>query len=97
MNKLNREVYTNPNENDQIMINILSKAKEMYMRKTTRRSNKRKEKKEKWMSNELLQQNNDMYVDWKTKSTTTEMYNNNKKTNFKTFEKIVNNYKHSRN
>ena len=30
-----------------------------------------------------------MYVDRKTKSTTTEMYNN-KKINFKTFEKIVN-------
>ena len=32
---------------------------------------------------------NYMYVYWETKSTTTEMYNN-KKTNFKTFEKIVN-------
>ena len=30
-----------------------------------------------------------MYVDWKTKSTTNEMYNN-KNINFKTFEKIVN-------
>ena len=41
---------------------------------------------------ELLQQINRkkyMHVDWKTKSTTTEMYNN-KKINFKTFEKIVN-------
>ena len=44
------------------------------------------------MTNELLKQinkKNDMYVDWKTKSTTTEMYNN-KKIYFKTFEKIVN-------
>ena len=32
---------------------------------------------------------NDMYVDWKTKSTTTEMYNH-KKINVKTVEKIVN-------
>ena len=48
------------------------------MTKTTIRYNKRKDKKEKWMSNELLQQINkksDMYVNWKTKSTTTEMYN----------------------
>ena len=47
---------------------------------TTNRYNKRKEKKEKWMKNELLKQINkkhDMYVDWRTKSTT-EMYNNNK-------------------
>ena len=84
---MNHEVYANPNENYQILINILSKAKEIYMLKTTRRYNKCKDKKEKWMTNELLQQlnkKNDMYVDWKT-----EMYNN-KKINFKTFEKIVN-------
>ena len=90
--KMNHEEYANPNENYQILINILSKAKEIYMPKTTRRYNKRKDKKEKWMTNELLQQinkKNDMYVDWKNKSTTTEMYNN-KKINFKTFEKIVN-------
>ena len=70
----------------------LSKAKLTHMPKTTRRYNKRKDKKEKWMTNELLVQinkKNDMYVDWKTKSTTIEMYNN-KKINFKTFEKIVN-------
>ena len=80
--KMNHEEYANPNKNYQILINILSKAKEIYMPKTTRRYNK--DKKEKWMTNELLQQinrKNDMYVDWKTKSTTTEMYNN-KKINF---------------
>ena len=41
------------------------------------------------MTNKLLKQINkkhDMYVDWKTKSTTTEMYNK-KKINFKTFVK----------
>ena len=62
------------------------------MPKIRRRNNKRKDKSEKWMTNELLQQINkkhDMYVDWKTRSTTTEMYNN-KKITFKTFEKIVN-------
>ena len=43
------------------------------------------------MTNELLQINkeNYMYVDWKTKSTTTEMYNN-KKINVKIFEKNIN-------
>ena len=44
------------------------------------------------MTNKLLMQinkKNDMYVDWKTKSTTTVMYNN-KKINFKTFEKNKN-------
>ena len=59
------------------------------MPKITRRYNTRKDKKEKWMTNELFKQinkKNDMYVDWNTKSTTTEMYDN-KKINFKTFEK----------
>ena len=70
----NHEVYANPNENYQILINILSKAKEIYMPKTTKRYNKRKDKKEKWMTNKLLQQinkKNYMYKDWKTKSTKT--------------------------
>ena len=40
-----------------------------------------------------INKKNDMYVDWKTKSTTTEMYNN-KKINFKTFEKNSQ-YKHN--
>ena len=90
--KINHEVNANPKENYQILINILSKAKEIYMPTITRRYNKRKDKKEKLMTNELLQQinkKNDMYVDWKTKSTTTKMYNN-KKINFKRFEKLVN-------
>ena len=68
------------------------------MPKTTKRYNKRKDKKEKWMTNELLQEinkKNYMYVDWKTKSTKTEMYNN-KKIYLKTLKKIVN-IKHSRN
>ena len=72
-------LYTNPNMNDQILIKALSKAKLTHMSKTTRRYIKRKDKKEKWMTNELLKQinkKNDMYVDWKTKSTTTEIYNN---------------------
>ena len=89
--KMNREIYANPNMNYQILINALSKAKLTHMSKTTRRYNKRKDKKEKWMTNELLKQIDkkyDMYVDWKTKSTTTAMYNNNE-INFNTFE-IVN-------
>ena len=89
---MNHYIYANPNMNYRILINALSIAKLTYMPKTTRRYNKRKDKKEKWMTNELVKQINKkyyMYVDWKTKSTTAEMYNN-KKINFKTFEKIVN-------
>ena len=52
--------------NYRILINALSKAKLTHMPKTTRRYNKRKDKKEKWMTNELLKQMNKknyMYVD----------------------------------
>ena len=53
------------------------------MPKTTRRYNKRKHKKETWMTNELLKRmnrKNYIYIDWKTKSTTTEMYKNKRST-----------------
>ena len=43
--KMNHEVYANPNENYQILINMLSKDKEIYMPKSTRRYNKRKDMK----------------------------------------------------
>ena len=71
---MNHDIYANPNMNYQIIINALSKAKLTHMPKTIKRYNKRKDTKEKGMINELLKQinmNNDMYVDWKTKSTTT--------------------------
>ena len=90
--KMNHDIYANPTMNYQILINALSRANLTHMPKTTRQYNKRKDKKGKWMTNELLKpinKKNDMYVDWKTKSTTTKMYNN-KKINFKTFVKIVN-------
>ena len=79
--------------NDQFLINTTSKAKLTHMPKTTRRYYKRKDNREKWMTNELLKpinKKNDIYVDWKTKSTTTEMYNNNKDQLLKHLKKIVN-------
>ena len=57
-----------------------------------RKCNKRKDKKEKWMTSELLSQinfKNDIYVEWKSQSTSTDIYNS-RKINFKTFERIVN-------
>ena len=44
------------------------------------------------MTSELLNQinlKNDMYVEWKSQSTSIDMYNS-RKINFKTFERIVN-------
>ena len=56
-----------------------------------RKYNKRKDKKEKWMTRELLDQinlKNNMYVEWKSQSTSIDIYNS-RKINFKTFERIV--------
>ena len=53
--------------------------------------NKRKDKSENWMTDELLNhinRKNDMYVDWKYKSKSFDIYNT-RKTNFKTDERIV--------
>ena len=63
--KMNHDIYANPNMNYQFLINALSKDKFTRMPKTTRRYNKRKDNKDKWMTNELLKQinkKNDMYV-----------------------------------
>ena len=56
-----------------------------------RRYTKRKDKKEKWKSELLNQINlkNNMYVEWKSQSTSIDIYNS-RKINFKTFERIVN-------
>ena len=42
---MNHDIYANPNLNYQILINALSKAKLTHMPKTTRRYNKRQNKK----------------------------------------------------
>ena len=56
---MNHDIYANLNMNYQILINELSKAKLTHIiPKTTRRYNKRKDKKEKWMTNELFKQIN---------------------------------------
>ena len=66
------------NENCEIFINILLEAKNKHIPKIMRKYNKRK--KEKWMTSELLNQinlKNDMYVEWKTQSTSIDIYNKN--------------------
>ena len=74
--EMNHDTHANPNENCQILTDIISEAKNIHIPKTTRRFNKRKDKKEKWMTTALLNQinmKNDMYLDWKTKSATIEI------------------------
>ena len=79
------------NENCEFFINILLEAKNKHIPKIMRKYNKRKDTKEKWMTSELLNQinlKNDMYVEWKSQSTSIDIYNS-RKINFKTFERIV--------
>lgn len=90
-NKLNKDFQANPNTNYQILANMLADSKNKHIPKKVRKFNRRKDKKEKWMTYELLNEvnrKNDMYVDWKKHSPSPEIYND-KKTNFKTFERIV--------
>ena len=80
------------NKNGEILFNILLEAKNKHIPKILRKYNKRKDKKEKWMTSELLNQinlKNDMYVEWKSQSTSLDIHNS-RKINVKTFERIVN-------
>ena len=88
--ELNLEPYANPNINYTILSSILSDLKNVHIPKKVRKFNKRKHKKQKWMTNELLNlvnKKNDMYREWR--STCDNIEFNRKKINFKTFEKIV--------
>ena len=89
--QLDQSMQANPSDNCQILLNLLTEAKIKHIPIKIRKFNKRKDKKEKWMTNDLLaqiNQKNDMYVDWKSKSATVDIYNE-KKINFKTFERII--------
>ena len=90
--KLDQYITSDPNENCKIILQSLLSAKNKHMPKKLRKFNKRKDKRENWMTDELLNQinrKNYMYVDWKYKSKSVDIYNT-RKTNFKTYERIVN-------
>ena len=73
------------------MTSILTTSKNNHIPKKIKKFNKRKHKKENWMTDELLilvNRKNDMYRDWK--STSNDYEYQIKKINFKTFDKIVN-------
>ena len=63
------------------------------MPKKLKKFNKRKDKREGWMTDELLQlvnTKNDLYVEWKKNSKTLNIYNEKKRRHFRAFDKIVN-------
>ena len=89
--RMNHNLEHNPNTNYDILSDILTELKVKHMPKKIRKFNKRKDKKEKWMTDDLLRQintKNDLYVDWKKSSNDIDSYNI-KKSNFKAFERIV--------
>ena len=73
-----------------LLSSAIDHAKTKHIPKKTRKFNKRKHIKEPWMTNNLLahiNRKNDMYREWKSTSKNEEYEN--KKINFKTFDKIV--------
>ena len=90
-NKLDDTVDRDPNYNYEIVSTLLQNAKSKHIPKRIKKFNKRRHKKETWMTDELLAQvikKNDMYVDWKTTPITHPDYEQ-VKLKFKGYEKIV--------
>ena len=56
--KLDQNKTSDPNENCKILLQSLLSAKNKYMPKKLRKFNKRKDKRENWMTDELLNQIN---------------------------------------
>ena len=90
---INSNADADPNANLDILTNIINAAKNNNIPQKVKKFNKRRDKKEPWMTNELLlmvNRKNELYVDWKRSAKHSENYNG-KKVNFKTYEKIVDN------
>ena len=91
--RINSNADADPNANLDILTNIINSAKNNNIPQKVKKFNKRRDKKEPWMTNELLlmvNRKNELYVDWKRSAKHSENYNG-KKVNFKTYEKIVDN------
>ena len=90
-NKLDLDINTDPNYNYEILSKHLQAAKSKHIPKKIKKFNKRKHKKENWMTNELLikiVEKNKLYVKWKTTPINLEKYEEVKK-QFKECEKNV--------
>ena len=90
-NKLDDTVDRDPSYNYEIASTLLQNAKSKHIPKRIKKFNKRRHKKERWMTSKLLAQfikKNDMYVGWKTTPITHPNYEQ-VKLKFKGYEKIV--------
>ena len=91
INKLQKNLNTNPNHNYEILSKHLLSAKLKHIPKKVKKFNKCRHLKEKWMTKELLQEivtKNKMYVEWKTTPITHINYETVKQ-RFKGYDKIV--------
>ena len=89
--KSDKTLNRDPNHNYEIFSTLLQNAKSKHIPKRIKKFNKRRHKKERWMTDELLAQvikKNEMYVDWKTTPIAHPDYEK-VKFNFKGYEKIV--------
>ena len=89
--KLDNTLNRDPNHNYEIFSTLLQNAKSKHIPKRIKKFNKRRHKKERWMTDERLAQvikKNEMYVDWKTTPIAHPDYEK-VKFNFKGYEKIV--------
>ena len=89
--KLDKTLNRDPNHNYEIFSTLLQNAKSKHIPKRIKKFNKRRHKKERWMTDELLAKvikKNEMYVDWKTTPIAHPDYEK-VKFNFKGYEKIV--------
>ena len=66
--KLQKDLSADPNANYKIVSHLLENAKKLHIPKKTKKFNKRKHRKEVWMTNDLLTKvvkKNELYVKWK--------------------------------
>ena len=90
-NKLDANINKNPNHNYKIVSTFLQNAKNKHIPKRIAMFNKRRHKKERSMTNELLANivmKNGMYFDWKTTLVTSKHFER-VKLRFKGYEKLV--------
>ena len=92
--KLNHELSADPNLNYEILAKVLQSAKTKHIPKVTKKINKRKHKREKWMTDELLKlvvRKNELYVEWKTTAVDDPLFKQRKR-NFRTYDNIFKYY-----
>ena len=91
---LDNELSADPNINYEILAKVLQSAKVKHIPKVTKKINKRKHKREKWMTDDLLKlvvRKNKLYVEWKTTAVDDPLFKQRKR-NFRTYDNMIKYY-----